>query len=392
MDIYSNRSTFKLVIILFALLIGGLSVVYTNDLVARLADRERKLIDLSAKGYKEIASAEYSESQGFLFKEIIEANTSVPVILTDDQNNYISHRNFEVPKGLSTQQEEAFFKKEIAEMRTQYPPISIEIAGLKQYIYYRNSNLINQLRYYPFIQLAVISLFVLMGYLAFSLSRNAEQNRVWVGLAKETAHQLGTPISSLLAWSEYLRTKPELAEEGIVEEMDKDIVRLQMITARFSSIGSEQKLQLEDLGEMVEGAVDYLRNRVSRKVEISVDLNPPGVPIMAYINRPLFEWVIENITKNAVDAMGGVGTLRLSIKELPEGNVQMDIEDSGKGIPKSQFKKVFEPGFTTKKRGWGLGLTLARRIVEQYHKGKIFVKSSEPGKGTTFRILLRNQM
>lgn len=277
-------------------------------------------------------------------------------------------------------------------MRTQYPPISIEIAGLRQYIYYRNSNLINQLRYYPFIQLAVISLFVLMGYLAFSLSRNAEQNRVWVGLAKETAHQLGTPISSLLAWSEYLRSKPELAAEGIVDEMDKDIVRLQMITARFSSIGSEQKLQLEDLGEMVEGAIDYLRNRVSKKVEISVNLNPPGVPIMAFINRPLFEWVIENITKNAVDAMAGVGTLRLDITELPEGNVQMDIQDSGKGIPRNQFKKVFEPGFTTKKRGWGLGLTLARRIVEQYHKGKIFVKSSEPGKGTTFRILLRNRM
>jgi signal transduction histidine kinase len=392
MDIYSNRSTLKLVIILFALLIGGLSVVYTNDLVARLADRERKLIDLSAKGYKEIASAEYSESQGFLFKEIIEANTSVPVILTDDQSNYISHRNFDVPKGLNPKQEEAFFEKEIAEMRTQYPPISIEIAGLRQYIYYRNSNLINQLRYYPFIQLAVISLFVLMGYLAFSLSRNAEQNRVWVGLAKETAHQLGTPISSLLAWSEYLRSKPELAAEGIVDEMDKDIVRLQMITARFSSIGSEQKLQLEDLGEMVEGAIDYLRNRVSKKVEISVNLNPPGVPIMAFINRPLFEWVIENITKNAVDAMAGVGTLRLDITELPEGNVQMDIQDSGKGIPRNQFKKVFEPGFTTKKRGWGLGLTLARRIVEQYHKGKIFVKSSEPGKGTTFRILLRNRM
>jgi two-component sensor histidine kinase len=392
MDIYSNRSTLKLVIILFALLIGGLSVVYTNDLVARLADRERKLIDLSAKGYKEIASAEYSESQGFLFKEIIEANTSVPVILTDDQSNYISHRNFDVPEGLNPKQEEAFFEKEIAEMRTQYPPISIEIAGLRQYIYYRNSNLINQLRYYPFIQLAVISLFVLMGYLAFSLSRNAEQNRVWVGLAKETAHQLGTPISSLLAWSEYLRSKPELAAEGIVDEMDKDIVRLQMITARFSSIGSEQKLQLEDLGEMVEGAIDYLRNRVSKKVEISVNLNPPGVPIMAFINRPLFEWVIENITKNAVDAMAGVGTLRLDITELPEGNVQMDIQDSGKGIPRNQFKKVFEPGFTTKKRGWGLGLTLARRIVEQYHKGKIFVKSSEPGKGTTFRILLRNRM
>lgn len=392
MDIYSNRSTYKLVIILVALLIGGLSVVYTNELVNKLAERERKLIDLSAKGYKEIASTEFSESQGFLFKEIIEANTSVPVILTDEEGNYISHRNFEVPSGMNPEKEAAYFKKEIEAMKAQYPPIAIEIAGLKQYIYYRNSKLINQLRYYPYIQLAVIGMFILMGYLAFSISRNAEQNRVWVGLAKETAHQLGTPISSLLAWSEYLRTKPEIEEEGIVDEMDKDIHRLQMITARFSSIGSEQKLQLEDLGEMVSQSIDYLRSRVSKRVQITVEIEPEGAQVMAYINRPLFEWVIENISKNAVDAMGGEGKLNLRIVELTEGNVQMDISDTGKGIPKNQFKKVFEPGFTTKKRGWGLGLTLARRIVEQYHKGKIFVKSSEPGKGTTFRILLRNRI
>jgi len=392
MDIYSNRSTFKLIIILFALIIGGLSVVYTNDLVNKLAERERKLIDLSAKGLKEIASSEFSESQGFLFKEIIEANNSVPVILADQDGNYISHRNFDPPKGLSPKKEAFFFKDQIAEMKLQYEPIVIEIADLKQYIYYRNSDLIIQLRYYPYVQLAVISLFILMGYLAFSISKNAEQNRVWVGLAKETAHQLGTPISSLIAWAEYLRMKPEIEEEGIVDEMDKDIQRLQMITARFSSIGSEQKLQLEDLGEMVEGAIGYLRSRVSQRVEITVKINPEGSQVMAFINRPLFEWVVENITKNAVDAMGGMGKLTLEITELTEGNVQMDISDTGKGIPKNQFKKVFEPGFTTKKRGWGLGLTLARRIIEQYHKGRIFVKSSEAGVGTTFRILLRNLM
>jgi len=231
----------------------------------------------------------------------------------------------------------------------------------------------------------------LMGYLAFSLSRNAEQNRVWVGLAKETAHQLGTPISSLLAWAEYLRTKPEIMNEGIVDEMDKDIQRLLMITARFSSIGSEQKTELIDLVEVVKTAVSYLRSRVSQKVNITVSVKQDvGEEVLAYINRPLFEWVIENICKNAVDAMAGAGKLDIEITELPEGNVQMDITDTGKGIPKNQFKRVFEPGFTTKKRGWGLGLTLARRIIEQYHKGKIFVKWSEPGKGTTFRIMLRN--
>lgn len=377
---------------LFALLIGGLSVLYTNDLVKRLAEREQKLIDLAAKGYREIATTEFSESQGFLFKEIIEANTFVPVILTDEKGNYISHRNFEPPSGLSPKKLEAYFQKRIEEMKSQYEPIPIEFSGLRQYIYYQNSELIKQLRYYPIIQLAVISLFVLMGYLAFSISRNAEQNRVWVGLAKETAHQLGTPISSLLAWAEYLKTKPELEEEGIVAEMDKDILRLQMVTARFSSIGSEQKLQLENVVEVVENTISYLRSRLSQKVEITLKYDLPNGEILALMNRPLFEWVIENISKNAVDAMTGVGKLNISIIEMPEGNVMMDIQDTGKGIPKNQFKKVFEPGFTTKKRGWGLGLTLAKRIMEQYHKGKIFVKSSEPGKGTTFRILLRSRM
>ena len=391
MDIYSNRSTFKLVIIIFALLIGGISVVYTNSMVSKLAEREKKLIDLAAKGYKEIAGMEFTSSQGFLFREIIAANNSIPVILTDGEGTILSYRNFEVPEGMDAKTTDAFFKKQLEEMRAEYKPIPIEIAGLKQFIYYKNSTLIRQLKFYPYLQLAVIGLFILMGYLAFSLSRNAEQNRVWVGLAKETAHQLGTPISSLLAWAEYLRTKPEIMNEGIVDEMDKDIQRLLMITARFSSIGSEQKTELIDLVEVVETAVSYLRSRVSQKVNITVSVKQDvGEEVLAYINRPLFEWVIENICKNAVDAMSGAGKLDIEITELPEGNVQMDITDSGKGIPKNQFKRVFEPGFTTKKRGWGLGLTLARRIIEQYHKGKIFVKWSEPGKGTTFRIMLRN--
>lgn len=392
MDIYNNRSTLKLLVLLFALGIGALSVVYTNDLVEKLADRERKIIDLSAKGYKEIATSDFSQSQSFLFKEIIEANTSVPVILADEEGNTISHRNLDIPQGMSPKKEAAYFKDQIEQMKAQFPPIPIEIAGLKQFIYYRNSELINQLRFYPYIQLAVIGLFVLTGYLGFSISRNSEQNRVWVGLAKETAHQLGTPISSLIAWAEYLRLKPEIAAEGIVDEMDKDILRLQMITARFSSIGSEQKLTLIDVGQMIENALVYLRSRVSDKVEMKVVISPEGAEVLALINQPLFEWVIENIAKNAVDAMSGVGKLTVSIVELTEGNVQIDITDTGKGIPKQNYKKVFEPGFTTKKRGWGLGLTLVKRIIEQYHKGKISVRHSEPGEGTTFRILLRNTL
>jgi len=392
LDIYSNRATYKLVIILAALVIGVVSVLYTNDLVQRLADREKKLIDLSAKGYKEIATSEFSESQGFLFREVIEANNSVPVLLVDEFGNYISHRNFDIPEKMKPDQEKEYFKEVVKEMGEQFPPIVIEIDGIKQFIYYRNSDLLYRLRYYPYIQLAVIGLFVLMGYLAFNLSRNAEQNRIWVGLAKETAHQLGTPISSLLAWAEYLRSKPEIAAEGIVDEMDKDIQRLQMITARFSSIGSEQKLQLEDVGNIVHDAMRYLKRRLSSKVEMTCQLHPENEEIQALINRPLFEWVIENITKNAVDAMAGIGRLHFDIRSQPEGDVVLDIIDTGKGMTKAQASKVFEPGFTTKKRGWGLGLTLARRIIEQYHKGKIFVKYSEPGKGTTFRIILRSRI
>ena len=243
-----------------------------------------------------------------------------------------------------------------------------------------------QLQYYPYVQLSVIAVFFALSYLAFSYSRTAEQNRVWVGLAKETAHQLGTPLSSLMAWLEFLKADPELENMEITREIGKDIKKLEMITSRFSSIGSVPVLQDENIFEAIQSSVNYLQTRISTKVKFR--LHQETSAIRAEINKPLFDWVIENICKNAVDAMSGVGRIDIYVKESPEGKVMIDISDSGKGIPKNLIAQIFQPGFTTKKRGWGLGLTLAKRIIENYHQGKIFIKSSEENTGTTFRILL----
>lgn len=385
MDFYDRRYRFKLVLIAAALVISAVSIYYTSQIVATLADRERKLIDLNAKAYKAISEIEDGADQSFLLTEIIAANNSIPVILTDEDGNYQSDRNLDLPDNMS---EEAFKKRideELELMKEEYEPIPLELAGIKQFIYYRNSKLITQLRYYPLVQLGVIAVFGFISYLAFSNSRRAEQNRVWVGLAKETAHQLGTPLSSLMAWVEYLRSDERFAEDGIADELEKDVKRLEMITDRFSNIGSQPILKHEDIRPTLEGILDYLRKRISTKVTFT--LEAPEV-MYAVFNKPLFEWVLENVIKNGVDAMNGNGSITISAFPSIKGMAVIDITDTGKGIKKEQFSKVFEPGFTTKKRGWGLGLTLVKRIVSDYHKGKIFVRYSELGKGTTFRILL----
>jgi signal transduction histidine kinase len=278
-------------------------------------------------------------------------------------------------------------------MKKTYPPIPIllkdpntsEVFG-KQYVYYKNSFLLTQLTAYPYIQLSVIAIFAFISYLAFSYSKTAEQNRVWVGLAKETAHQLGTPLSSLMAWVEVFRDDPQFKGRGIVEELDKDIRKLRVVTERFSSIGSTPVLKEENLYLLVNNVVSYLQPRVSSKINIEV--YALSETISAMVHAPLFEWVIENLCKNAVDAMGSSGTIAIKILRGNEKKVFIDISDNGKGIPKSILSSVFKPGFTTKKRGWGLGLALAKRIIELYHNGRIFVKSSEENQGTTFRIEL----
>ena len=257
-----------------------------------------------------------------------------------------------------------------------------------QFVYFRNSRLLRQLSAYPYIQLSVIAIFGFIAYLAFSYSRRAEQNRVWVGLAKETAHQLGTPLSSLMAWVDYLREMPAMSEKGdVIMELDKDVKRLEMITSRFSNIGSAPVLKNEPVFEVVETIVNYLKPRVSSKVVFKISESKPG--ITAKLNRPLFEWVIENVVKNGVDAMSGIGKITITIGSETKGAVHIDIADDGKGIMKGKVKEVFKPGFTTKKRGWGLGLTLVKRIIENYHMGEIFVKSSQVDVGTVFRIVLK---
>jgi len=271
-------------------------------------------------------------------------------------------------------------------MESQNTPLLVDLGeGTKNYIFYEQSPLLTQLKYYPYIQFGVIGLFLMIAYVLFSTSRKAEQDQVWVGMSKETAHQLGTPLSSLMAWVDYLRENG--TDESIVNEMNRDVMRLHMITERFSKIGSQPTLHDEDICVILKNTIDYLRQRTSKNVIYHLQI--PDAEIRTKLSAPLFEWVVENLCKNAVDAMDGKGELKITVTEIPEG-VCIDLNDTGKGVPKSKFKSIFEPGFTTKKRGWGLGLSLCKRIIENYHHGKIYVLHSEENKGTTFRILLKS--
>jgi signal transduction histidine kinase len=387
MNFYRNRDTLKFVILGIAVVISGVSLWYTQKLVTTLANREKKLIDLTAKSYKVIGSGEGTDNQSFLFLEIIETNNSIPVILTDGNGQIISSRNIVLNPRLTEKQRNKILEAELAEMKEQYPPVKIEVPGLTQFVYYRNSDLLMQLKYYPYVQLTVIAIFGLFAYLAFSSSRRSEQNRVWVGMAKETAHQLGTPISGLMAWIELLKADERLAGEDFVDDIGKDVEKLQMIANRFSNIGSVPHLKEDDLRPIIQELIDYMRRRVPTKLAINYD--PPAEPVLARVNKSLFEWVLDNLIRNAVDAIpSGKGSVTVELAQLPEGKAQIDVTDTGKGMPKNMYKRVFDPGFTTKKRGWGLGLTLCKRIMENYHNGRIFVKRSEPGVGTTFRITL----
>ncbi len=390
MDLYRNKSNIKVLILVIALIIGATSLIYTNFLVTKLEEREKKIIDLYAKALEYVANADLDENINFITSEIVEVNNSIPVILTDENGiptSSANSRNILFPKNASEERKVEILKKEIEIMKEEKDPIPVEAYGVTQYIYYRNSNLIFQLKWYPYVQLTIIGIFGALAYLVFSVTRRNEQNRVWVGMAKETAHQLGTPLSSLMAWLEYFRSNENLKDDPALDEIEKDIQRLKMITMRFSSIGSVPKLEPYNMEEVVNSVIDYLKKRLSSKVifEVKNEL-PEGTRVK--LNYSLFHWVIENICKNAVDAMEGTGKLSLHMAISSNNQVFLDINDSGKGIPKSDIKEIFRPGYTTKKRGWGLGLTLAHRIIEEYHNGKIFIKNSELNKGTTFRIIL----
>jgi signal transduction histidine kinase len=379
-DIYRKKQRWKLILFMTAVLIGVGSLWYTNRLVNQIQITERQKMELWAEAVRIMNLADFETDLAFPFS-VIESNTHIPVILTDSEGNVLNFKNLDTTKV----KDPAYLEKQLEHARLENDSLVINLGpDDKQYLHYRDSILLRKLIFFPYVQLGVIILFILVSYIAFSISRKAEQNEVWTGMSKETAHQLGTPISSLLGWMELLK-QSEL-DPGTVDEMQKDASRLAKITDRFSKIGSKPTLQETDLNRILAGSLDYIRNRGPKNIEFLLDV--PEKTIQVQLNDTLFEWVIENLCKNAIDAIQNGGRIILHAVET-ENNVIIDVEDSGKGIPKSRFKTIFKPGFTTKKRGWGLGLSLSKRIIESYHNGRIFVLSSDPDESTVIRIILK---
>ncbi|MFO7934852.1 MAG: HAMP domain-containing sensor histidine kinase [Bacteroidales bacterium] len=380
MDIYRKKQRWKQILLLAAILIGVGSLWYTNLLVDEIQETERQKVELWAEAIRILNSADFETDLAFPFF-VIERNTHIPVILTDSEGNILNHKNLDSTRV----QDPSYLQRQLEHARVENDSLAINLGNDEyQYIFYRDSIVLRKLIFFPYVQLGVIMLFILVSYIAFSVSRKAEQNEVWTGMSKETAHQLGTPISSLMGWMELLEESK--LEPSTVREMKKDASRLEKITDRFSKIGSNPTLKESDLNRILSSSLEYIKSRGSDRIEYLLDI--PQKPIMARINETLFEWVIENLCKNAVDAIQGDGKVILHAVET-EKNVIIDVEDTGKGIPKSRFRTIFKPGYTTKRRGWGLGLSLSKRIIESYHHGKIFVLSSDPFKSTVIRISLK---
>ncbi|HPR13330.1 MAG TPA: ATP-binding protein [Bacteroidales bacterium] len=377
---YRHRSLWMLFLFFFAILAGTSSLVYTRYLVGILKQEERKKVELWAEATLLIITADSVENIGFP-SLIIENNTTVPVILTDGNDRIIAAKNFDEIR-IS---DPGYLQTELSKIIKRNSPIEIDLGNnYINRIYYKDSIILTQLVYYPYVQLGIILLFIMVAYLALRASRRAADNQLWVSMSKETAHQLGTPTSSLAGWVEILNHKyPGISLSG---EIALDVERLEKITNRFSGIGSKPSLKEDDIIDIISRTVNYLKTRTSSKVVFNIDAGNTG-KIMVPVNAALFEWVIENISKNAIDAMEGEGEITYRIIESGK-NVITDISDTGRGIPGKAFRKIFNPGYTTKSRGWGLGLSLAKRIVEEFHGGRIYVKSSEPGKGSCIRIVL----
>lgn len=392
----------RLLFLLISVIAIIVVMLISNNLVKALAQQERERMNIWAQATERLAKADANADFEFLLS-IIEQNNSIPVMVADGDFNILEYRNFHLPEAkpgedpgfntLSEKNRKYLLKRlkapggetPLKEMAGKNPHfIEVEVYdNTYQYIYYEDSILLKRLSWYPYIQLGVMVVLVLIIYLAVIYTKRAEQNRVWVGLSKETAHQLGTPISSLMAWTQYLEATG--VEPEITKEIDKDVKRLSTIADRFSKIGSVPELQLEYLNDVLVTSLDYMRNRISGKVKITMNLDHDDHGVR--LSRPLFEWVMENLAKNAVDAMDGKGDIDITTG-ADNKIAWIEVRDTGKGIARKNFKTVFNPGYTTKKRGWGLGLTLVKRIIEEYHGGHIFVKSSELGRGTTFRIEL----
>ena len=347
-----------------------------------MAQEERNKVELWAEATKKIAGSQLNTNVDLLLSaNILEKNKTIPIIVIDSLGNIKEDKNI----NYAPNRRDIVLHQELEKMKADNEPIMIDLGGnQKQYLYFRESYLLRNLKVFPLIQLFVVFVFIVVAYLAFSSSRKAEQNQVWVGMAKETAHQLGTPISSLMAWIELL--KMQNIDPFLIQEFEKDTNRLEKITERFSKIGSSPELQNQNIVDVLNTTISYLKTRSSSKIIFETNFQDTDA-YYAPLNSALFSWVIENLCKNAIDAMDNQGKISFSAR-IKENNILLDVTDTGKGIPKSMFKTIFQPGFSTKKRGWGLGLSLAKRIIENYHKGKIFIKSSELNKGTTFRIVL----
>lgn len=372
-NIYRSRKVLKYLFVLFTFVCVAVSIWLTQVLVEKLSEEERERMELWADATRELARTDNMDADLSFVQKVIESNHSIPVLLADADGNVIYARNVEL-QGRSRVSEFAF----------AYAPIEVKIDSESQFIYYDDSMLLKQLHFFPYVQVGIVVVFLLVVVLALYVIQRAEQDRVWVGLSRETAHQLGTPISSLLAWVELLKLR--YPTDGSFDEMKKDVSRLNVIADRFSKIGSKPELKCINVGELVQQNIAYMSARVSNKVRIeSQGLEGDN---RAKVNVDLLSWVFENLFKNAIDAMEGEGTITVQLTSTDK-HIEIDVSDTGKGIARANKKAIFTPGFTTKQRGWGLGLSLAKRIVEEYHKGKIFVKHTELGKGTTFRVMLR---
>ena len=381
LNIYKQKQRWKLLLFIFAVIIGLTSLRYTNQLVRKMSREERKKAEMLAEAWKQIISAEANDPNLNFYTRVIADNETVPVIVVDSLNNILFTRNLDSVK----QKNPHYLVRKLQQMKANSEPIIITLSPVeKQYLYYNQSIILTQLAYYPYIQFGIIFMFILVAYFAFNTSMKFEQNQVWVGLSKETAHQLGTPISSLMAWVEMMKIRK--GDSEMLIELEKDVNRLEKITERFSKIGSKPALVKDNVITVILTAVNYLRSRSSGKIRIN--LNLPAYEVIVPLNAALFEWVIENLCKNAIDALNGQGQIEIALTDFTQV-IYIDIRDTGKGIPKSMFKTIFKPGFTTKKKGWGLGLSLAKRIVEAYHDGKIFVHQSELNKGSVIRIVLK---
>ena len=382
MSIYLKKQQWKLGLFVLAVIIAFSSLWFTDNLVKSLAEEERKKMELWAEATREIAYIDSEVTDFTFYLKVIQYNETVPVIVANQDGVILYHRNLN-PSRVGNPD---YLNRQLLLMEKNNEPIEVEIfEDESQYVYYNDSRILVWLAYYPYVQLLVIIVFLLIAYYAFNTSRKAEQNQVWLGMSKETAHQLGTPTSSLMAWFELMKEKEQ--DRVMLEELEKDINRLEKITERFSKIGSKPALNNANIIEVIDNALEYLGARSPKGIKFETNYNSSDSMVIP-LNISLFDWVIENVCKNALDAMEGKGKITISLNTRGS-NIYLDITDTGKGIPRGRFRTIFKPGFSTRRNGWGLGLSLSKRIIEEYHGGRIFVHQSAINEGTTIRIVLK---